>query len=478
MINSNIFSIIIDNLFINDDENDISSFQNTENDKIIYIGNTTQPLSKKFYDLKKQTKNSKCAFYNYVIDYYNGNFTKWKINLLENYNATDKQDLDNKTNEYINKYIDDGYTVINKLYNECKTLSKKEHYEVWKNKQLELNPEQFKLKNREKSKKYYNKNIKKPDIKINETIIIPKLPKSKIYKKNTNSNPIFSDTTKTNYIYLINLIYNNYNTTPLDINHDIFNYINGNKYKAVNITKTFKFIKDNIKDIIYKYYTYINQLYSIFSHIRGFADVIKHLEPYKNYKNDTYIDNKHNYIPPDELLTKINFNDHDIINNIRTSNLDNNRKLVHCIFTLIPTKRPSEYRKIKIIDNDPTLNINIDKKFNYYYNKKIYIYNMKSNKNNQILIIDVPDIIDELINKNNVFLFQYKNNINGYTASGFNAFIKKTFNDIYNYPFNPNFIRRLYATYINKNSFNPIKRKEIAKIMNHSLTQQVLYAFD
>jgi hypothetical protein len=477
MINSNIYSVTIDKIFINDDENDISSFQNTENYKIIYIGNTTQPLSKKFYDLKKETKKSKCAFYNYIIDNYNGNFSKWKINLLENYNATDKQDLENKTNEYINKYIDDGYTVINKLYNECKTLSKKEQYEVWKNKQLELNPEEFKLKNIEKSKKYYNKNIKKPDIKINETVIIPKLAKSKKYKKNTNSNPIFADTTKTNYIYIINLIYNNYNTTPLDINHDIFNYINGNKYKAVNITKTFKFIKDNIKDIIYKYYTYINQLYSIFSHIRGFADVIKHLEPYKNFKNDTYIDNKHNYIPPDELLSKINFNDEEIINNIRASKLENNRKLVHCIFTLIPTKRPSEYRKIKIIDYDPTLNINIDKKFNYYYYKKIYIYNMKSNKNKEILIIDVPEIVDELINKNNVFLFQYKNNINGYTASGFNAFIKKTFNDIYNYPFNPNFIRRLYATYINKSSFNPIKRKEIAKIMNHSLTQQVLYSY-
>jgi hypothetical protein len=103
---------------------------------------------------------------------------------------------------------------------------------------------------------------------------------------------------------------------------------------------------------------------------------------------------------------------------------------------------------------------------------------MKSNKNKDILIIDVPDIIDELINKNNTFLFQYKNNINGYTASGFGAFIKKTFNDIYNYPFNPNFIRRLYTNYINKSSFGPVKRKELAKTMNHSLTQQILYSFN
>jgi len=478
MITSNIYSVTIDKTFINDDENDISSFEDIENDKIIYIGNTTQPLSKKFYDLKKETKKCKCAFYNYVIDKYNGNFSKWKINLLEIYNATDKQDLENKTNEYINKYIDDGYIIINKLYNECKSLSKKEQYEVWKNKQMELNPEEFKLKNREKSKKYYNKNIKKPDIKINEKVIIPILAKSKIYKKNTNANPIFSDTTKSTYTYVINLIYNNYNSTPLDENHDIFNYINGNKYKAVNISRTFKFIKDNIKDIIYKYYSYVNQLFSIFSHIRGFADVIKHLEPYKNLKNETYADNRHNNIPTEELLTKINFNDDHIINNIRASKLDNNRKLVHCIFTLIPTKRPSEYRHIKIIDNDPTLNINIDKKYNYYYNKKLYFYNMKSNKNKDILIIDVPDIIDELINKNNTFLFQYKNNINGYTASGFGAFIKKTFNDIYNYPFNPNFIRRLYANYINKSSFSPVKRKEVAKTMNHSLTQQILYSFN
>jgi len=478
MIKSNIYSVTIDNTFINDDDNDISSFTNVSNDKIIYIGNTTQPLSKKFYDLKKETKKSKCVFYNYIIDNYNGNFSKWKINLLETYNATDKQDLENKTNEYINKYIDEGYIIINKLYNEHKTLSKKEHYEIWKNKQMELNPEEFKLKNREKSKKYYNKNIKKPDIKINENVIIPILPKSKIYKKNTNTNPIFADNTKSTYTYVINLIYNNYNSTPLDENHDIFNYINGNKYKAVNISRTFKFIKDNIKDIIYKYYSYVNQLYSIFSHIRGFADVIKHLEPYKNHKNETYNENRHNNIPTDELLTKINFNDDEIINNIRASNLDNNRKLVHCIFTLIPTKRPSEYRNIKIIDNNPTLNINIDKKYNYYYNKKLYFYNMKSNKNKDILIIDVPDIIDELINKNNNFLFQYKNNINGYTASGFGAFIKKTFNDIYNYPFNPNFIRRLYTNYINKSSFGPVKRIEIAKTMNHSLTQQILYSFN
>jgi len=478
MINSNIYSVSIDKSFINDDVNDISSLENIENDKIIYIGNTTQPLSKKFYDLKKETKKSKCAFYKYVIDKYNGNFSKWKINLLENYNAKDKEDLENKTNEYIKKFIDDGFIIINNLYNDCKTLSKKEQYELWKNKQLELKPEEFKLKNREKSKKYYNKNIKKPDIKINEKVIIPILAKSKIYKKNTNANPIYADTTKATYKYIINLIYNNYNSIPLEENHDIFNYINGIKYNAFKISKTFKFIKENIKEIIYKYYSYVNQLYSIFSHIRGFADVIKNLEPYKNLKNENYTDNRHNNIPTDELLTKINFNDDEIINNIRASNLDNNRKLVHCIFTLIPPKRPSEYRLIKIIDNDPTLNLNIDKKFNYYFNKKLYFYNMKCNINKDILIINVPDIIDELINKNNTFLFQYKNNINGYTPSGFGAFIKKTFNDIYNYPFNPNFIRRLYANYINKSSFNPIKRIELAKTMNHSLTQQILYSFN
>ena len=57
MIKSNIYSVTIDKTFINDDENDISSFADVSNDKIIYIGNTTQPLSKKFYDLKKETIN-------------------------------------------------------------------------------------------------------------------------------------------------------------------------------------------------------------------------------------------------------------------------------------------------------------------------------------------------------------------------------------------------------------------------------------
>ena len=83
-----------------------------ENDKLIYIGSTVQPLTARFGGHKRC---SQCSLCHYIQDNYNGNFKCCYIELLEPFECNNKQELNKKEGETIRKYkTDDKYVVINK----------------------------------------------------------------------------------------------------------------------------------------------------------------------------------------------------------------------------------------------------------------------------------------------------------------------------------------------------------------------------
>jgi len=81
------------------------------NDKMIYIGSTTQPLAVR---LGGHKRNTNCSLYQYIQEYHNGNFQCCYIELLEYYECSNRQELNKKEGEIIRKYkADKNYMVIN-----------------------------------------------------------------------------------------------------------------------------------------------------------------------------------------------------------------------------------------------------------------------------------------------------------------------------------------------------------------------------
>jgi hypothetical protein len=94
----------------------IYSIRFYENDKLIYIGSTIQPLAVRFSGHKK---NINCSLFQYIQDYYNGDFKCCYIELLEYYECNNKNELNRKEGEIIRKYkANNDYIIINKILSE------------------------------------------------------------------------------------------------------------------------------------------------------------------------------------------------------------------------------------------------------------------------------------------------------------------------------------------------------------------------
>lgn len=90
----------------------IYSIRFYDNDKLIYIGSTTQTLAVRFGGHKRDMT---CSLYQYIQDNYNGDLKCCYMELLEDYDCSDKNELNKKEGEIIRKYkADTSYTVINK----------------------------------------------------------------------------------------------------------------------------------------------------------------------------------------------------------------------------------------------------------------------------------------------------------------------------------------------------------------------------
>lgn len=115
-----------------------------DNDKLIYIGSTTQSLAVRFGGHKKQLKSSagKISIYSFIEDTYNNDWSMCYIELYENHPCNNKEELHKKEGEIIREFLNnDSFNVINRYIagrtikewhidnKEYVQMKKKEYYE-------------------------------------------------------------------------------------------------------------------------------------------------------------------------------------------------------------------------------------------------------------------------------------------------------------------------------------------------------------
>ena len=132
----------------------------------------------------------------------------------------------------------------------------------------------------------------------------------------------------------------------------------------------------------------------------------------------------------------------------------------------MPTRRVHDYRLCKIINYVP--NQNIDKKFNYYFNSQIYIFNTKNKKYD---ILDLPSQIISYIDISNEWLLG-----KFYNQSNLSKITCEIMRKIYDNKINATLIRRLYATYLRSLNLNAHEWNLQANKMGHSLLENIKYS--
>jgi hypothetical protein len=306
--------------------------------------------------------------------------------------------------------------------------------------------------------------VKQPDVMYKPTDILP----FAIIPTKLNKQPI-KQSTQNSYIFIIKRIHKYYTREDINDDDDIIKSIKGEPFDYKKIVKQLPYLfnEDYVYDIICKFSTSIKAIVGIFSRINGFRFFRKRIIPYIDVLNEYQQKKRETRTIDKDVKDKLSFTREDILSNL--DKLSKNRdKILYLLFTLIPTRRAHDYRYTKIANAIP--DDDIDKNFNYYYDKKIYIYNTKNKKYYECI---VPDEVIPFIDTSKEFLLGDK--LIG--QSQISALIKTIFKKIYGDEYNATLVRRLYATHSFDNmNKNEIKHNAIA--MGHSLTEHFNYSLD
>ena len=126
-----------------------------DNDNLIYVGSTVQPLAVRFGEHKRDLK---CSLYQYIQENYNNDFKVCCIELIENFECNNKEELNKREGEIIRQYkADNNYTVINK----CIAGRTRKQYNQENTDKIKEYQEKYRQENAEKIKQYYQKNADK-----------------------------------------------------------------------------------------------------------------------------------------------------------------------------------------------------------------------------------------------------------------------------------------------------------------------------
>ena len=378
--------------------------------------------------------------------------------------------------------------------------------------QLLYNREEYLQKKRDNYKKYYRKKFKddiepQEEIKIEEPqekqstefIILKPLKKRQASLNKT----IIKDETKTVYIKSLSRVYNSYYSKELteDFKIELIKLLSVEKYNINLIKEEFKIIDNDIYDIIKNTSkkSDIRNLHAIITRIRGFSKLVKKIAPYIDDNQQQYANDRMNKEFTDAIKIKyetLSFNKDDIITNLNNDelHLTSKEKILYGLFTLFPTRRPIDYKRMFIINEKPKYEMKkkSNDRNNYYYDGMIYFY---ITKNKQIQKYDVPSELKILIeteitlrneidnkNENNKYLLLNPDN-NPYTySSKLSCDIMLVFKKIYKLSISAVEIRRLYATYLKyeviKGNMTEQKQREIAEMMNHSYEENLKYSYN
>lgn len=295
----------------------------------------------------------------------------------------------------------------------------------------------------------------------NEILPLATIPR-KLNKK------VIKQSSKNRYIYVAKKLHKFYTDEDITDDDDIIKAINGLPFDYKKIVKQFPYLFNDryLYDVIARFAAYVRELLAIFSRINGFTYFKRRLYPYVLFVNKLQQDKRDDKTIDDDIKNKLSFNHDDILSNVDKLKKDTD-KLVYLLLTFIPPRRAHDYRYTKNISHIP--DDTIDKDFNYYFDKHIYIYNTKNKKFYDLLL---PDEIIPYINIETEFIFGDKL-IEPKTLS---QRIKSIFKKVYDYPYGATEIRRLYATYSNDN-LTKKERKHNAAAMGHSFEENVNYSY-
>ena len=353
-----------------------------------------------------------------------------------------------------------------------KPLTNTERQQRWKDKKIkEIGIEEFNKLNNAKVKKYYRREEKiKEEPKEEFKILEPIAKRIKPINKS-----ILKEETKNSYINALKIIYKNYNKKELesDIIEEVKKLLNNEKYNIKFLNTKLNFIRKDIYNVIKENKTYINELYSIISRMKYYNKTIKELYPYLKEKEKEYTEKRENKKPTEkeeEKIEKVSFKKEKIIENMK--NLNEEERILYGLFTLFPTRRAIDYRRMIIINDEP-----IDKINNYYSIKKekFYFNNTKNKKKDEFDVgNELNKIIMEYIKDRNDGLLLEKE----YKSSVLSEKITRVFKKLYGIRITPVEIRKLYSTYINKYNTDYKQIKEICKKMNHSIEENKKYIYN
>ena len=336
-----------------------------------------------------------------------------------------------------------------------------------------LGLEAYKEKEKERLQKY--KYPTKPREKIIENVEYPEknidINDIKPLKKRIcpiNKSDLCENTIK-KYTNEIKKLYKLFTDKELTDDNDIIKCINNQPFKAKNIKDDFYFLFDNeylniILNTISR--NEINSLYCIITRIRGFTPIVKKLYPLIIKHNKEYEIRRSSRSIPDNILNSVSFNPSDVIDKVNKVSLTRTQKLIIYLMLLIPIRRAGDYEITKNAKSQP--DDKIDKNYNYYYDKKIYIYNTKNKKE---IIFELPNEIVELIDTNDEYMVGKK-----YTQNYLSRCISDLMKKIYGHQLTSGIIRIMYATYLRTLNLSAVEWKKKCDLMGHTLEENIAYS--
>jgi len=383
-------------------------------------------------------------------------------------------------------------------------ISKGESQKNYYQRQMKENREEFLKRRKEIKAKYYkktlkneeikeedNKEIKEEELEEKEFIILKPLKK----KLNPLNRSILKEETKKIYFKSLNTIYNVYKNKDIgdNLKDEIMKLLTNENYNNKLINEELNFIKTDLYEIIKSSNKAdIRNIYSLFTRIRGFGNTIKQLYPYIDANQIEYNNKRINKVVDVNVknkMSKLSFNKDDIITIINDNELKltNREKLLFSLFTLFPTRRAIDYKRMLISNEKPKneKKLKLEERKNYYYNGEFY-FNITKNKDIQQypIISELKEIIEnEILSRSNDYENHLLLNDNNkqYTTSELCLNIMKVYKKIYGIAISAVEIRRLYSTYLKNQvligEMTEEEHREKAEMMNHSYEENKKYAY-
>jgi len=269
------------------------------------------------------------------------------------------------------------------------------------------------------------------------------------------------------YLNCFKNVYKRYTNLDIDdiFESELMNLLNNSNYNVKYIKEKLNFLKDELYPFIKTLNkNEIKYIYSIFTRIPNYTRYVIRLYPYllqkqieyqhsrENYKIDAISKNKYNtlsFAKADVLKILNHWNDDK--NETDDDYLTIRDKLLYGLFTLFPVRRPIDYKRMYLIDKEPYKEEKkqIYNRNNYYYNGFFYFYRTKNKEIQKFKVPDeLNDIIDDYIQERRHGTLLLDNNNNPYNSSTLKNHILTVFGKIYKKGYSALELRHYYSTYI------------------------------